>query len=250
MRRMVRWVCACFLLTAAAGFAGPVKTETVSFKSGDGTVKGFLALPESKGRHPGIIAIHEWWGLNDWVREEAEKLAQQGYVVLAVDLYRGKSTADPGEAHELMRGLPEDRAIRVLEAAFGYLAARPDVNPAKIGSIGWCMGGGLSLQLAIHEPNLAACVVNYGSMPTDKASIESIRTPVLGNFGGLDRGITPEDVHAFEKQMKAAGKTIDAKIYPDAPHAFQNPNNKSGYRPEDTIDAWARILGFFGKTLK
>jgi carboxymethylenebutenolidase len=237
-------------LWGASLFPALLRTETVHFKSGDETIGGFLALPESPGRHPGILVIHEWWGLNDWVKEEAEKLAGQGYVALAVDLYRGKVAADPSVAHELMRGLPEDRAVRDMEAAFNYLAARPDVDPKKIGSIGWCMGGGLSLQLAVHEPRLAACVVNYGAPPTDPAAIAAIHAPILGNFGAKDQGITPSDVRAFEKAMKADGKSIDVKIYDDAGHAFQNPNNKDGYRPEDTADAWSRIVAFYARTLK
>jgi len=226
------------------------KGNKVSFKSGNETVSGHLVLPGTNGRRPAIIVIHEWWGLNDWVKEEAQKLAEQGYVALAVDLYRGRSTADPNEAHELMRGLPQDRGMRDLEAAFDYLASRPDVDAKRIGSIGWCMGGGWSIQLAVAEPRLAACVVNYGALPTDPAAIARIQAAVLGNFGADDRGIPPESVHAFEQAMKAAGKSIDAKIYEGAGHGFENPNNKTGYRPEATADAWARIVAFFAKTLK
>jgi carboxymethylenebutenolidase len=236
--------------TAASFSSGSPKSEMVTFKSGDETISGFLALPSGAGRHPGIVAIHEWWGLNDWVKEEAQKFADLGYVVLAPDLYRGKVATDPNEAHELMRGMPQDRAIRDLKAAFDYLAARPDVNSSKVGSIGWCMGGGLSLQLAIHEPRLAACAVNYGAMPTDANDINQIKAPVLGNFGAEDRGITPAAVDAFQKAMQAGGKSIDVKVYPGAGHGFENPNNKDAYRPDATADAWTRIVAFFGKTLK
>jgi carboxymethylenebutenolidase len=231
-------------------WARPEKTQTVSYRRGNETVTGYLALPDSPGPHPAIVVIHEWWGLNDWVKEQARKFAQQGYVALAVDLYRGKVAADPGEAHELMRGMPQDRAVSDLIAAFDYLAARPDVNKAKIGSVGWCMGGGLSLELAVHEPKLAACVVNYGAMPTDARDIQKIQAPVLGNFGAEDRGIPPDAVHAFERAMKRAGKMIDVKIYDGAGHAFENPNNAQGYRQDAALDAWARMLGFFSKTLK
>jgi carboxymethylenebutenolidase len=237
-------------LSAVVLVAGPTTTEQVRFKSGDDTVAGYLALPGSPGRHPAIIVIHEFWGLNDWVKEQAEKFAAQGYVALAVDLYRGKSTSNPDEAHELMRGMPQDRAIRDMKAAFDYLASRSDVDKNKIGSVGWCMGGGLSLQLAIHEPKLAACVVNYGALPTDADDIRKINAPVLGNFGAEDRGITPEAVHAFEKAMKDAGKTIDIKIYDGAGHGFENPNNKTGYRAEAAADAWHRMVSFLDKTLK
>jgi len=238
------------VLVAAGAAAAPLKTEIVHFASGSETISGYLVRPDTRGPVAAIVVIHEWWGLNDWVKEQARKLAEQGYAALAVDLYRGKSTADPAEAHELMRGLPQDRALRDLEAAFAFLASRPDVKRDKTGSIGWCMGGGLALELAVHEPRLAACVVNYGAMPTDPNDIENIRAVVLGNFGEDDRGISPEAVRAFESAMKAAGKTIDVKIYPNAGHAFQNPANKAGYRPEAAADAWQRTRAFFERTLK
>ena len=240
----------CALTFGMALWAGSAKTETVSFKSGDETVSGFIALPDGGGKHPAIIVIHEWWGLNDWVKEQAQKYAAQGYVVLAVDLYRGKVASSPDDAHILMRGLPDDRGLRDLEAAFAYLAARPDVNVGKIGSIGWCMGGGWSIKLAMDQPKLAACIVNYGSLPTDPANIEKVKAPVQGNFGAEDRGISPESVHAFEAAMKAAGKTVDIKIYDGAGHAYQNPNNKDGYRTEATADSEKRITAFFQKYLK
>jgi carboxymethylenebutenolidase len=249
MRRLSGMLCSAILLALALAGAA-TKTETVQFKSGDETIKGFLALPDSGGKHPALVVIHEWWGLNDWVKDQAQKFAEQGFVALAVDLYRGKVAYDPNAAHELMRGMPQDRAVRDLEAAFDYLASRPDVNKNKIGSIGWCMGGGLSLQLAIHEPKLAACVVNYGALPTDVGDIEKIKAPVLGNFGANDQGIPPSAVEKFEKAMQAVNKPVDVKIYDGAGHAFENPNNKLGYRPDAAEDAWNRTLSFLDKTLK
>jgi carboxymethylenebutenolidase len=112
------------------------------------------------------------------------------------------------------------------------------------------MGGGWSIKLAMSEPKLAACAVNYGSLPTEAASIAKIKAPVLGNFGADDRGITPESVRAFDAAMKAAGKPVDVKIYDGAGHAFENPNNKDGYRPQAAADAWSRMEGFFQKTLQ
>jgi carboxymethylenebutenolidase len=248
--RLARFLLLVPLLAVAAGPAhAAVRTMTVQYRSGGETVSGYLALPDSAGRHPAVIVIHEWWGLVDWVKEQAQLLAGQGYVALAVDLYRGRSATDPAVARELASALPEDRAIRDLRAAFDYLVSRPDVEPDRIGSIGWCMGGGYSMRLAVAEPHLAACVVNYGVLPTDADRIRGIHAPVLGNFGGLDRSIPPEAVNAFASAMRAAGKSIDVKIYPDAGHAFENPNNKTGYRPADARDAWARVFAFFGKTL-
>jgi carboxymethylenebutenolidase len=226
------------------------KTETVQFPNGTGTVSGFLATPEKPGRYPAMVVIHEWWGLTDWVKEQTQKLAEQGYIALAVDLYKGQVTTDPEVAHELMRGLPQDRAVSDLKAAFAYLITRKDVDHEHIGSIGWCMGGGFSLQLAIHEPRLAACVVNYGALPTDPNDIQQIIAPVLGNFGADDRGITPADVAAFEKTMRGMNRRIDVKIYDGAGHGFENSANTSAYRPESAADAWARTVAFLNKAMR
>ena len=248
--RLVAMIVAFGLIAAALAVrAQTPKTQTVEFPSGKETVGGFLAVPEKPGTYPGLVVIHEWWGLNDWVKEETQKLADQGYVALAVDLYRGKIATNSDEAHELMRGLPQDRGTRDLKAAFDYLASRKDVDKDKIGSIGWCMGGGWSMQLAIAKPRLAACVVNYGALPTDAADIAKILAPVLGNFGAEDRGIPVDAINAFEKTMRADGKSVDVKIYDGAGHAFENPNNTTGYRPEAAADAWKRTLAFLHNAL-
>lgn len=238
------------ILFSLAAPPSRAKSETVNYKSGAETVSGYLAAPAAPGRHPGLVVIHEWWGQTDWVRSQADKFSNQGYVALAIDLYRGKVTADPKEAAALSQGVPEDRAVRDLEAAFDYLASRPDVDKSKIGSVGWCMGGGFSLQLAEHEPRLVACIVNYGEMPTDHAAIRSIHAKLLGNFGNDDTVIKPDDVRQFEKALQADGKSIDVKMYDGAPHAFENPGNKTGYRPEAAADAWTRMVNFLAKNLK
>jgi carboxymethylenebutenolidase len=248
--KMVAGIFLAGMLAAIVMQAAEPKTENVQFKSGTDMVNGYLATPAAAGRHGAIIVIHEWWGLNDWVKEQTVKLAGQGYVALAVDLYRGKSASNPDEAHELMRGLPQDRGLRDLQAAYDYLAARPDVDKDRIGVIGWCMGGGYAIQFAIHQPHLAACVVNYGALPTDPEDLARLVTPVLGNFGADDKGITPTDVQAFEKALKKMTRFVDVKIYPGAGHAFENPNNQSGYRPEAAADAWTRTIDFLKKTLK
>jgi carboxymethylenebutenolidase len=230
-----------------AAAAAP-KTQTVEFKSGDQTVSAFLVTPETPGKHPAILVIHESWGLTDWVKQQTEKLAAEGYVALAVDLYRGRTAADPAEAHELMHALPHDRALQDLKAAFYYLATRPEVNADSMGVIGWGTGGGFALQMAIREPHLKGCVVNYGALPTDPGDLQNIGAPILGNFGALDRGITPDDVKAFEKSMTKLHKFVNLKIYDAAGHGFENPGNADAYRPEAADDAWKRTLLFL-KTL-
>ncbi|HWW60584.1 MAG TPA: dienelactone hydrolase family protein, partial [Thermoanaerobaculia bacterium] len=154
----------------------PNPGQVVTFGNG---ASGYLAMPATGTKHPGLIVIQEWWGVDDWVREQTDRFAREGYVALAVDLYRGRSTHDPGEAHELMRGLPQDRAISDLKAGIALLGNQPEVDPTKIGVIGWCMGGGYSLQLALAEPRLAACVMNYGSLVTDEHTLTKLSMPLL-----------------------------------------------------------------------
>ena len=247
MKKM--FVIALILLLASAAFAADGKD--VTYKSGDETVKGILYTPaNAKGKLPAIVIIHEWWGLNDWVKQQASKFADEGYITLAIDLYRGKSTASPEEAHELMRGLPEDRAQRDLKAAFDYLAKQKNVDATRIGDIGWCMGGGYSLAMALVEPKLKATVINYGRLVTDEKSLQGINAAILGIFGAQDRGIPVDSVKKFESQLKALNKRVQIKIYDDAGHGFQNPNNKDGYKAADAADAWKLQREFFAENLK
>lgn len=236
------------LALTATAFAADSKPA--SYKSGDETVQGILYTPAGKGPFPALVVIHEWWGLNDWVKDQASKLADQGYVTLAVDLYRGKVAKTPDEAHEIMRGVPEDRAKRDLHAAVEFLKSQPNVKKDRIGSIGWCMGGGYALDVALQEPDLAATVINYGHLATDPEALKRINAPILGLFGAQDRGITPDDVKKFGAALDQLGKKIDIKIYDDAGHAFENPNNKDGYRAADAADAWNRTVDFLAMSLK
>ncbi len=137
-----------------------------------------------------------------------------------------------------MRGVPDDRANRDLEAAFNFLQSQPNVKKDRIGAIGWCMGGGYALDVALDEPTLAADVINYGHLVTDPATIKKINAPILGLFGAQDQGITPDDVHKFEAAMKEQGKKVEIKIYDDAGHAFENPNKPcKGYKNQPTTSS-------------
>jgi carboxymethylenebutenolidase len=245
-RNLVILVLAVTLSLAAFATTG----KQVTYKSGDETVSGMLYEPSGKGPFPAIVVIHEWWGLNDWVKDQASKLSDEGYVTLAIDLYRGKVASNPDEAHELMRGVPEDRATRDLLAASTYLRSLKNVNPDKVGSIGWCMGGGYSLDLAVNDPKLAATVINYGHLATEPATLQKINAPILGIFGGKDQGIPVDSVQNFAAELKKLGKKVDVTVYPDAGHAFENPNNKAGYRADDAADAWKRTTKFFAAQLK
>lgn len=247
---LVCWLAAILVMVSVCGSGRAQTAQEVGWSNGTETVHGVLYLPPGHGAHPALVVIHEWWGLTDWVKDQAQDFARQGYVTLAVDLYGGQVTSDSQKAYQLMSGLSQQRSVATLTGAVAYLTRRRDVDPRRIGAIGWCMGGGFAAQLAIADPDLRAVVINYGELPTDRASLERIHAAVLGNFGGLDRGITPDDVHAFQTSMQALGKSVNVKIYPDAGHAFQNPNNKAGYRPADTVNAKERERKFLAQELK
>jgi carboxymethylenebutenolidase len=236
-----------YLLLAAALAATPL--QPVKYPSGVDTVSGLVANPAGSGRHPAIIVVHEYWGLNDFVKAKARELADQGYVALAIDLYRGTIATDPDTAHQLSRGLPEDRAKRDLDAAFAYLASRADVDPAHIATIGWCMGGGYALDEAVQEPKLAAAVIYYGRLPTDPNSIAKIKAKLLGNYGTEDKGIPPVDVEAFVKEARAAGVSVDFKEYPNAGHAFASSADPKVFRKEAALDADQRTAAFLKRVL-
>lgn len=245
--------CVCPLLTQAKFEAQTVPAigpENVSFPSGHETVRGVLYRPKGAGPFPAIVVIHEWWGLTPWVKDQAKMFAERGYVTLAVDLYRGQVATDPEMAHELMRALPQDRGLMYLKSGLAYLKTLKFVEPDRIGAVGWCMGGSFAMQFAIAAPSLRAVAINYGAPETDPTQLKKIRAAILGNFGAHDHGITPDDVKDFAKEMKKIGHPVNVKEYPDAGHAFQNPDNKGGYRPADTADADARMFRFFARYLK
>jgi carboxymethylenebutenolidase len=171
----------CVVSTSLAADGKPV-----SYKSGEDTVSGMLYAPSGNGPFPALIVIHEFLGLNDWVKEQASKLSDQGYVTLAVDLYRGKVADNPELGHELMRGLPQDRANRDLQSAFSYLSSQGNVKKDRIGAIGCCMGGGYALDAALLEPKLAATVINYGHLVTDPAQSRRNIAPKIPPMHGSE----------------------------------------------------------------
>lgn len=225
-----------------------IKAEVIEIGKGDGKFSCYFAHPAGDKPAPGLILIHEWWGLNDWVRRQADRFARQGYAALAVDLYRGEVAKDAEHAHELMRGLADERAVADLKAAFELLAGDERVRRMQlarttksIGVIGWCMGGGFALKLAIAEPRLGCSVVCYGKPVTDVAQLRAIKGPLLGIWGATDRGI---EVEPFKKALDQAGVKHEHHIYAGAGHAFLNETNKRGYSREQAELAWEEIDRF------
>jgi len=256
MRRIMAAGMTGALLALAAGPArAAVKTSDITFKSGTEEAKGFLAEPEGKGPFPGVVVIQEWWGLTGWIKENAKRLAEQGYVALAPDLYRGKVATDPTMARRLMSGLPPDRAVRDLKRAVDALAARDNVDKSRLGSIGWCMGGGYSLHLALADDRVKACAMCYGPPVTKPDMLKSLNATILGIFGEEDKGIPPDTVHQFEEALKDVGKKVEAIHEFKAGHGFMRPSAGPGkenaaYREEEAKKAWREVDAFFAKTLK
>ncbi len=254
MRRFLG-ICAALALAAPA-LADDVKVKTsdITIKSGDEEIKAFLVEPEGKGPFPAIVVIQEWWGLTDWIKDNAKRLAKQGYVTLAPDLYRGKVAEDMKTASELRKGMPHDRALRDLKAAVETLVAKDNVNKERLGSIGWCMGGGYSLQLALHDERIKACTMCYGPVVTDAGKLKPLKAAILGIFGEEDKGIKPADVQAFEVALKKADKDIEAIKEFKAGHGFMRPGGPGGknpvYREGEAKQAWQDIDKFFAKVLR
>ena len=216
---------------------------------GDQLVYGYFAAPSDVFEPlPAIIVIHEWWGLNDNVRAMADRLAGEGYMVLAVDLYGGKTADSPADARALMLEVVEDPGLanENIRAAYEFLTT---AGAPRIGSLGWCFGGGWSLNTAQLFPDeLDAAVIYYGQVTGDEDSLRPISAPILGLFGADDTGITVESVEAFRASLKRLRKEHDIHIYPGVGHAFANPTG-TNYNAEAATDAWARTLEFLGRHL-
>ena len=189
-------------------------------------VKGYLAKPEGNGPFPAVVVIHEWWGLTDWVKGNADRLAGEGYVALAVDLYGGKATDDPAVAHELMRALDAKEGTHDLEGGVAYLKSLDYVaKNKKMGAVGWCMGGMYSRLIGEESKAIGPVVICYGSISLDPPAIDKLAgKPVLGIFGGKDRGIPVDKVQEYAGLLKSKGSKVDIHVYKDAGHGFMRPD--------------------------
>jgi carboxymethylenebutenolidase len=230
--------------------ATPVVIETVTYATVDGqAVEGYLArLEGAEGPLPGIVVIHEWWGLNDNIRSMVDQLAGEGYQALAVDLYGGQVASDRDMASQLMSGSMEksEALTENLKQAFAYLEG----DGQKVGTIGWCFGGGWSLGIALALPeDVDATVIYYGRLVTEESELQRLQMPILGFFGAEDQGITLDSVRAFEAALEKLGKDASIHVYEGADHAFANPSG-AAYQDEPAKDSWAKALAFFERHLK
>jgi carboxymethylenebutenolidase len=214
-------------------------------------VTGYLAYPAAaEGGLPAVLVFHEWWGLNDNIKAMADQLAGQGYVALAADLYGGRVAAQPEAARALMEQALKDRDAmgQNLRQANAYL--KEQVKATRVGTIGWCFGGSMSLNAALLAPDqVDATIIYYGFVSGDAEQLKPLQAPVLGLFGGADDGIPLDTVRAFEAALKGLGKPVTIHVYDGAGHAFANPSGKN-YQAAAAADAWQKSLAFLAEHLK
>jgi carboxymethylenebutenolidase len=223
--------------------------ESVEFARNGGNATGYLVIPDS-GVGPGIIVLQEWWGLVPHIKDVADRFAAEGFVALAPDLYHGESATSPDQAGKLMMALNVAETEKDLRGAIHYLLAHDAVTSNKVGTVGFCMGGMLSLYAATTNPQVGACVVFYGGHPAFKPELENLNGPMLGLYAGQDSFVTPESVRDLEKRLKELGKDADIVIYDDAQHAFFNDTRPEVYNEEVARDAWKRTVEFFRDNVK
>lgn len=232
-----------------AGRVDAVATVRIANPAGP-EVRAYVARPSTPGPHPVVIMIHEWWGLNPTIAGMADALAQEGYVVVAPDLFRGSTTSWIPRAIYQVSTANNDQINSDLDAVYAWLASQPDLQLNKIGVIGFCFGGRTALRYSLHNPaGIAATGVFYGMATTDPAELKALKAPVLGVFGGADTSIPLDDVQAFERGLNEAGIANTVTVYPDQPHAFVS-DAQAIRRPGAPQEAWNQLLGFLAKNLK
>ncbi len=223
-------------------------SHRVTFKANGHSTEGYLATPAS-GEGPGVVVLQEWWGLVPHIEDIANRFAAEGFVALAPDLYHGEKATGPDQAGKLMMALDIERAEKDLAGAIDYLRAQPGVSGSTVGTVGFCMGGALSLFAASKNPEVGACVVFYGGHPNVKPDLAALKAPVLGFWARNDGFVTPAVVAELDRQLTALGKRHEFYTYSDADHAFFNDTRPEVHNPTAAKDAWRRTLEFFRREL-
>lgn len=223
--------------------------KMVEFPSNGHKSGGYLSVTP-KGKGPGVIVIQEWWGLVDHIKQLADRFAEAGFVALAPDMYHGEKTSSPDDAGKLMMALRIDQVEKDLRGAVNYLLSLPETSTKTVGTVGFCMGGQLSLYAACANPSVGACVDFYGIHPNVQPDYKNLKAPVLGFFAEKDGFVTPEVAHKLEGDLKAAGKSVEVHIYPGVNHAFFNDTRAEVYDAKAAEDSWTRMLAFFARHLK
>jgi carboxymethylenebutenolidase len=229
----------------------PARGEMITFKAAGETIEAYLCHPGTPGPHAGVVVIHESWGLNGQIRRVADRLASVGYLAIVPDLFRGKLAGykELDLAHELMRGLDENRAVAIVQGAAAHLRTLDGAANRPVGTVGFSMGGRISLATALKKSDIQAAVMFYGGVETTQEAVVPLKCPLLGLFGQDDRGVPEGDVKKFEAALKAAGKTASITIYPGAGRGFFNDERPS-YVGEAAQDAWVNLKDFLDTNLK
>jgi len=215
-----------------------------------GGTPGYLARPADNGSYPAVVMIHEWWGLNGNIRHMADVLAGHGYTVFAADLYDGEVATGQERAAQLsgqVRDNPDEAVAKLSRATDALRSSQ--YTTRQVASLGWCFGGGWSLQLSLSDADLNSTVIYYGTLTTEEEQLRDIDAPVLGIFGSEDQVVGPQNVEEFDRTLDEIGVENEVHVYDGAEHAFANPSGES-FRPNATRDAWDRTLGFLDSTLK
>jgi carboxymethylenebutenolidase len=221
----------------------------IDFPAGDGTTPGYLAVPAA-GHGPATIVLQEWWGLDEHIRSICDRLAAEGFYALAPDLYRGETTTQPSEAEQKMMALSMDQVEKDMCGAADYLRSQPGVEGTGVGSLGFCLGGGLSIWAAATCPNISAAVTYYYVMPHGKPDFTKVKGPVLGHFGTADEFIPLEHSQKLESELRDAGVATTFHYYDGAGHAFFNDTNRLGTYDEALAQlSWGRTVDFLRSAL-
>jgi carboxymethylenebutenolidase len=221
----------------------------VEFQANGTTAPGYLAIPESGGG-PATIVMQEWWGLDEHIRSVCDRFAAAGFLALAPDLFRGETTDQPSEAEQKMMALSMDQAEKDMRGAVDYLAAHEGFEGGGVGSVGFCLGGGLSVWAASANPKVKGTVTYYYVMPHGKPDFSRISGPVLGHFGTGDDFISVDDAKALEEEIRSGGNEVTFEFYEGAGHAFFNDTNRLGtHDREHAQNAWQRTIDFFNRHL-
>ena len=225
----------------------PITSSDVEYGANGGTAPGYLSRPQREGRNPALVLIQEWWGLDDHIKDVTRRFAGEGYATLAADLYHGQVTAEPTEAMKLAQSMDRDRAVRELNGAVAYLKGQAFTS-GKVGIIGYCMGGGLSILTACKNRDLDACVVYYGPGPDPIDQVQNIPCPILGIYAEQDERVNAT-LDALKETMDRFGKQFEMHMYPGTHHAFFNDARPEIYATEASKDAWQKTLAFFEANL-
>lgn len=219
----------------------------VEFEANGSEATGYLAEPEGEG--PGLVVLQEWWGVDKHIRDVCDRFAAEGFVAMAPDLFHGETTDQPDEAQQKMMAMNMDEAEKEMRGAVDYVASRPKCT-GRVGTVGFCLGGGLSIWTATANDKVGAAVTFYYVMPHGKPDFSNIDAPVLGHFGTGDDFIPVEDAKALEEELRSAGVDAVFEYYEGAGHAFFADHDRLGtYDEEKSKSAWDRTVGFFRKHL-